>query len=80
MDALHSISRWGLRGVWTGLLVVTLFLLSACADDPILGPTEDDSTSSGGSYSSIKRLAPADSAVHANSSQFTPKAQNPERF
>lgn len=79
MDALRSTVGWGTKGLWAGLLVVVL-LLSACADDPILGPTDDDSTSTGGSYSSIKRLAPSDTAAKADSSVLVPELQNPERF
>ena len=55
-----------------GALVCALSLLVAgCSDDPILGPDEGEGEP-GGSYSVIKRLAPADSAD-------TP-ARNPERF
>ena len=57
------------------LLAVGLALtLSACSDDPILGPDEGEPDDSGESYSSIKRLAPADSAASE------PRATNPQRF
>jgi hypothetical protein len=61
-----------------GALVCALSLLVAgCSDDPILGPDEGEQDDSGGSYSVIKRLAPADSA--ASDSADAP-ARNPERF
>ncbi len=80
MDSLRStITGWTFGGV--GVLLVFLFLLlPACSDDPILGPRDPDSTSTGGSYSSIKRLAPADSATPADSTGLGLKAPNPERF
>jgi len=59
-------------------------LLSACSDDPILGPTDGESEE-GGSYSAIKRLAPADTAAApdttatARPSRPLP-ADNPEQF
>lgn len=62
------------------LLVPVLLLTTACSDDPILGPTEDDSTDNGGSYSNIKRLAPPDTSANTESSFFAPMAPNPERF
>lgn len=48
--------------------------LSACSGDPVLGPDEGEPDDSGGSYSSIKRLAPADSSASE------PQTVNPERF
>jgi hypothetical protein len=55
-----------------GTLVLTVLLLVAgCSDDPILGPN-DGKEQEGGSYSTIKRLAPSDSTA--------PSAPNPERF
>jgi hypothetical protein len=61
-----------------GALVCALSLLVAgCSDDPILGPDEGEQDDSGGSYSVIKRLAPADSA--APDAADAP-ARNPERF
>lgn len=60
-----------------GALVCALSLLVAgCSDDPVLGPDEGEEEG-GGSYSVIKRLAPADSA--ASDSADAP-APNPERF
>lgn len=66
-----------------GLLLPGLMLLSACSDDPILGPSDGESED-GGSYSAIKRLAPADTAS-ADSTAVplllpTPPPNNPERF
>ena len=60
-----------------GALACALSLLVAgCSDDPVLGPDEGEQEG-GGSYSVIKRLAPADSA--ASDSASSP-ARNPERF
>jgi len=56
-----------------GLLLPCLLVLSACSDDPVLGPT-DGETEGGGSYSVIDRLAPSDSADAA------PAPVNPDRF
>jgi hypothetical protein len=57
------------------LLAVGLVLtLPACSGDPILGPDEGEPDDSGGSYSSINQLAPADSAAPE------PRTTNPERF
>ncbi|PSQ88179.1 MAG: hypothetical protein BRD43_04880 [Bacteroidetes bacterium QS_4_64_154] len=71
-------SLWGLIGT----LLVFVFVLSACSDDPILGPTED-SSDDGGSYSSINRLAPPDTGTTAAPvgppEEGRPNA-NPERF
>jgi hypothetical protein len=73
--------RSSLRSILTGvlaLLLPCLVLLSACSDDPILGP-DDGESEEGGSYSVIKRLAPADTAATSLPSRSTP-AENPERF
>lgn len=80
MNTQRSTIGW--RAFWflSVLLVFVVLLLPACSDDPILGPTEADSTSNGGSYSNLERLAPTDSAAGADSSHLTPKAPNPERF
>jgi len=70
-------------------LLLLLFLLPACSDDPVLGPS-DGTPSEGGSYSALDRLAsPAgavdssavDSSADAASSAGpeSPSA-NPERF
>lgn len=79
--------RSSLRSLLFGVLAVLLpclVLLSACSDDPILGP-DDGEAEEGGSYSVIKRLAPADSAATPDTaatalpSRPTPD-ENPERF
>jgi hypothetical protein len=66
------------------LLLPGLLLLAACSDDPILGPTDGESEE-GGSYSVIKRLAPADTAAASDTSAairpLPPSpVDNPERF
>jgi len=64
------------------VLLTCLLLLSACSDDPILGPS-DGSSEDGGSYSVIKRLAPTDTAEFRDTSATTrplPSSENPERF
>jgi hypothetical protein len=73
MDSPSSSGRGFVTGVATALLALVL-LLPACSDDPILGPDEGEPDDSGGSYSNIKRLAPADSAAPE------PRTTNPERF
>lgn len=65
--------RTYLAGLASVLLVLVL-LLPACSDDPILGPNDGEPDDSGGSYSNIKRLAPADSTA------YEPETTNPERF
>lgn len=64
-----------------GLLLPCLLVLSACADDPILGPT-DGETEGGGSYSVIERLAPSDTTAATDSADVGPvdPPDNPERF
>lgn len=73
MSTPHKTGRGFLIGVLSVLLAVIL-LLPACSDDPILGPEKDDDSDGGGSYSSIKRLAPA------GSTYAEPRSLNPERF
>lgn len=73
---LHSI-RASIATVGTLFLSLVL-LVSACSDDPILGPGDDSGDDGdGGSYSVIKRLAPADTA---DSTHVRPSRPNPERF
>ncbi len=72
MDTPSSTGRGFVTGLVSALLALVL-LLPACSDDPILGPDEGEKDDSGGSYSSIKRLAPADSS-------YADQTTNPERF
>ena len=70
-------------GLVTALLALVL-LLPACSDDPILGP-DDGESEEGGSYSVIKRLAPADTAAASDTSSTRvplppPPTDNPKRF
>lgn len=75
MDAARQSLHWFLKIGMGLLLAVSLALtLPACSDDPILGPDEGEPDDSGGSYSSINRLAPTDSAASE------PQTTNPERF
>lgn len=62
-----------------GLLLPCLLVLSACSDDPVLGPT-DGETEGGGSYSVIDRLAQPDTTAATDSTDATPAPVNPERF
>jgi hypothetical protein len=75
-------SRRALLGA-VGTLLLLLFLLPACSDDPILGPTDGESEE-GGSYSSLNRLAPpaspADSGAAPSAVPSDPERVNPERF
>lgn len=61
---------WHRSAVVGTLILSVLLLVAGCSDDPILGPN-DGKEQEGGSYSTIKRLAPSDS---------TAPAPNPERF
>jgi hypothetical protein len=70
---------------WAPLLIVgtVVIVLSGfavgCSDDPVLGPDDGAPDDSGGSYSTIKRLAPADSTQPPGA--LEPSASpNPERF
>jgi hypothetical protein len=53
-------------------------LISACSDDPILGPSDGESEG-GGSYSVIEKLSRTGDG-EPDSTQATPAPQNPERF
>ncbi|MEF8866621.1 MAG: hypothetical protein V5A20_12760 [Salinibacter sp.] len=64
-------ASWRPPAVVGTLILSVLLLVAGCSDDPILGPN-DGKEQEGGSYSTIKRLAPSDSA--------TSPAPNPERF
>jgi hypothetical protein len=66
-----SSSSWRPLAVAGTLLLSVFLLVLGCSDDPVLGPN-DGEKEEGGSYSTIKRLAPSDSAA--------PSAPNPERF
>lgn len=75
MDVLHRPLHRLLK-IGTGFFLAAglILTLSACSDDPILGPNEGEPDDSGGSYSSINRLAPTDSTASQ------PQTANPERF
>lgn len=70
-------ARFAFAGAVGGLLL--LFILPACSDDPILGPSDGESEG-GGSYSVIKRLAQPDTAAESDSIKAAPSPTNPERF
>lgn len=84
MDTSASTGRGFVAGLATALLALIL-LLPACSDDPVLGP-DDGESEEGGSYSVIKRLAPADTTAPGDTSATgdsllpAPPANNPERF
>jgi len=63
--------------VLSSFLLASLLTLTACADDPILGPKGEDDSGGGGSYGNVNRLTPSasDSAAAADSSR-----SNPQRF
>jgi hypothetical protein len=62
-----------------GVLLPCVLILSACAEDPILGPSDGESEG-GGSYSVIERLAQPDTAAQSDSTDAAPVPENPERF
>ncbi|MFB6247992.1 MAG: hypothetical protein ABEL97_05415 [Salinibacter sp.] len=64
-------SSWRAPAAIGTIILSVLLLVAGCADDPILGPN-DGKEQEGGSYSTIKRLAPSDSTA--------PSPPNPERF
>lgn len=76
-------SGWFRRVLMGGgiLLLPCVLLLSACSDDPILGPS-DGETEEGGSYSAIERLARPDTAESGSTrdSIDAVRRRNPERF
>lgn len=85
MDATRQPLRRLLTVVVSLLLAAGLTLtLSACSEDPILGPSEESDDRGGGSYSSIHRLSPpsppTDSTAPATASTLDPSDPNPERF
>jgi hypothetical protein len=61
------------------MIVAVVLLVLGCSDDPILGPDDGAPDDSGGSYSTIKRLAPTDSVPSPDSTE-APVSPNPERF
>lgn len=77
--SLKALTPAALAGVLLGL---TLLLLPACSDDPILGPDEGNRPDDGGgSYSIIDRLAPPDTAADSTKAlPIAPPDTNPERF
>ena len=78
----HPLTRRALA-LGLGALLVLLTLLPGCSDDPILGPS-DGTSSGGGSYSALHRLAPPANAVDStqgpSSSRRDSTTANPERF
>lgn len=61
------------------MAVVVTVLISACSDDPVLGPSDGESEG-GGSYSVIETLAQPDATVKADSTEADSTSNNPERF
>ncbi|PSQ84196.1 MAG: hypothetical protein BRD44_01825 [Bacteroidetes bacterium QS_7_67_15] len=62
--------------VLSSFLLAGLLTLTACADDPILGPQDGDDSGGGGSYGNLNRLTPpASDSAAADSSR-----PNPHRF
>ncbi len=84
MRILSAFTQWQPLGVAGIVLLSTMLLVTACSDDPILGPDDGKPDDSGGSYSVIKRLSPPDTTAVPDSgdvSSPTPSAApNPERF
>jgi hypothetical protein len=75
--------QWQPLGVAGIFLLSTMLLVTACSDDPILGPDDGKPDDSGGSYSVIKRLAPPDTGASADTARTAsppPPGSNPERF
>jgi len=78
---LHRLLTVSLSLLVVGGLTLSL---SACSNDPILGPDEGEDVGDGGSYSNIQRLSPpspaADSTAPVTASMFDLRDINPERF
>jgi len=60
------------------MTIVVSVLVSACSDDPVLGPS-DGEPDGGGSYSVIEKLAQPDTAA-PTSTDTSAASKNPERF
>jgi len=71
--------RFRLFAVLGTVFATVVLSVLGCSDDPILGPDDGAPDDSGGSYSTIKRLAPVDSTQSPDSVQ-SPIPSNPERF
>ena len=68
------------KAVSGALILAVLMIVIGCSDDPILGP-DDGSSSGGGSYGVIQRLAPADTAqVDSTRGPSADQSPNPETF
>lgn len=65
--------------IWTIMVVLVTLALCACEDDPIIGPTSDD-TSGGGSYGVMHFEAIQEEPSNPPVDQEAPKRTNPERF
>ena len=61
------------------MAIAVSVLISACSDDPVLGPS-DGEPDGGGSYSVIEKLAQPGAAAEADSTEASPAPKNPERF
>jgi len=79
VDTSQSLyGRWRAFAAVAAVVLAVSVLISACSDDPVLGPSDGESDG-GGSYSVIKELAQPDT-VDGDSLQRSPPPENPERF
>jgi hypothetical protein len=74
-----QLDQWRAFGAVLAVAIVIPVLVSACSDDPVLGPSDGESEE-GGSYSVIENLARPDTAVMVDSTAVPSTPKNPERF
>lgn len=79
MDIVRSLLNQGRAFAAAATMAIAVsVLISACSDDPVLGPS-DGEPDGGGSYSVIEKLAQPDTAA-PTSTDTSAASKNPERF
>jgi hypothetical protein len=79
VQTIHSfLGRWRSLAAILAVSIAGSVLISACSDDPVLGPSDGESEG-GGSYSVIEKLA-RPNAAEPDSTDASSTPPNPERF